>query len=137
MGISRHYLKEHKFMLTKISEELFDQNLMQHVIALNSETEGVVQLRELADLRETKSLDRLTVRGTIAASQTEANRPESLLAILVPDSTLLFGMARAYQTFSKDKRQAVQIFKDPLQALTWLSQDAQEMEVLSDFVNNA
>ena len=136
MGISRYYLEGHKFMLTKISGELNDKNLMQHVIDLNKETKEVLNLRELADLREIKSLEKLTVQGTVNCSKAEENRPESLLAILVPESNVvLYGMSRAYQMFSEDKRKDVQIFKDIYKALAWLSSD--DYEILNNFVNNA
>ncbi len=137
MGFSRHYLKDHRFMFTKISGEVNDQNLVQHVIDLNKETEGISDLRELADCREISSLEKLTVQGTATSGDTERDRPDSLLARLVTDSTLLFGLARAYQTFAENKRKSVEIFKDIHKALTWLANEDHEVEVLNNFINNA
>lgn len=52
MGFTRHYFQEHTFMLTKITGEINDDDLSQHVVALNKETEGLTNLKELTDCRE-------------------------------------------------------------------------------------
>ncbi len=41
MGFDRHYLKQINFVLSKVSGELNDQDLMQQVVSLNRETEGM------------------------------------------------------------------------------------------------
>ena len=51
MGFSRHYFNEHNFMLTKVCGEIDDDDLMSHVNALNRETQGCVNVRELSDCR--------------------------------------------------------------------------------------
>ena len=137
MGFSRHYLKDNNFMFTRITGEVNDQNLRQHVIDLNRESEGISDLRELADCTGIKSMENLTVKGTSGCADLENNRPNSLLAILVTDSALLYGMARAYQAFSEDRRESVQIFKDKNEALAWLANDDAEIEVFNKFINNA
>ncbi|MCK5519677.1 MAG: hypothetical protein KAI81_01070 [Candidatus Marinimicrobia bacterium] len=136
MGFSRYFQKDHNFMFTKISGEINDDNLMDHVLALNKKTDGITNLKELADCREITSMEKLTVQGIVRCSQSETNRPESLLALLVTDSTFLYGMARAYQTFSIDRRKAVMIFKNINEALIWLANDDREVEVLKDFVHD-
>ena len=135
MGFSRYYLKKYKFMFTKISGEVNDQNLEEHVIALNMETEGVSDLREIADCRSIENMSRLTVQGTVNCAQLENNRPKSLLALLVSDSSMLFGMARAYQTFSAGRRKSVEIFKDINKAIAWLANDDQEINIFNEFIN--
>lgn len=135
MGFSRHYLKECNFMLTKISGEVNDQNLRQHVIDLNRETEGISDLRELADCRDIRDMKRLSAQVTADCGHLENNRPYSLLALLINDSKLLFGMARAYQTFSQDRRKDTQIFKNLNDALSWLARDEKEIEILKDFIH--
>ncbi|MCP4631401.1 MAG: hypothetical protein GY855_00635 [candidate division Zixibacteria bacterium] len=137
MGFQRHFLKQDNFILSKASGELNDQDLMQQVVSLNRETEGVSDFRELSDCRDLKSLEKLTVHGTTQCAQAEENRSESLLAILIADSNLHFGMARAYQMLAEENRKAVKIFTDLHEALAWLAKDSQEIEVLKNFVNNA
>ena len=136
MGFARHYLKDYNFMYTKIYGEVNDQSLQQHVISLNKETDGISGLRELADCRELSEMTALTVQGTANCACLENRRPYSLLAILVTDSTLLFGMARAYQAFSEDRRKSTEIFRDINQALEWLANDEGEAEGFKKFVNN-
>ena len=122
-------------MFTKISGEVNDQNLRQHVVDLNRETEGIYDLRELADCRDIQDMRHLSAQGTADCAQIENKRPNSLLALLVSESSLLFGMARAYQAFSQDRRKDAQIFKNLDDALVWLSSDEKEIEILKDFIN--
>lgn len=122
-------------MLTRISGELTDEILVRHVVDLNGEAKEAPDLRELADCRELEHLERLTVQGTANAAALETPRPESLLAILVPDANaLLYGMARVYQTFSVEKRREVRILKNLDEALAWLGGDDAERAVLKGFV---
>ncbi len=137
MGVIRHHFREHKFVFTVLSGEIDDENLMAHVIDLNKETVEVPDFIELADCRGISNLDTLTVRGTTNAARSEKNRPSSMLALLVPDSNLILGLTRAYQTFSEDCRKAVEIFRDVDEALAWLAEDENELLSLADFVKNA
>ena len=137
MGFSLHYLKDHRFMYTRISGEINDQDLKQHVINFNKETEGISDLRELADCRNLINLEALTVKGTSYSAILEDNKPESLLAILVTESALLFGMARVYQIFVEGRRESVKIFKDINSALKWLAKDEQEIAIFNEFIKNA
>jgi hypothetical protein len=128
-------MKDHAFMFTKISGDVNDQNLKQHVLDLNRETEGISNLRERADCRVITDMERLSVQGTADCARLESNRPHSLLAIFVTDSTLLYGMARAYQVFSEDRRKGTKIFKNLDDALAWLANDDQEARLFYDFIN--
>ena len=134
MIFSRHFSKDHNFMYTKIAGEINDQNLRQHVIDKNKETEGISNFRELADCREISCMDSLTVQGAADSADTERDMHDSLLAILVTNSTLLFGLARAYQTFAEDRRKSVEIFKDIDKALAWLANDEQEVDLLNEYI---
>jgi hypothetical protein len=93
MGFSLHYLNNHRFMYINISGEINDHDPKQHVIDFNRETEGISNLRELADCRDLKNLDALTVKETSDCALLENKKPQSLLAILVNESPLLYGMA--------------------------------------------
>jgi hypothetical protein len=137
MGFTRQYFKECNFMLTTLSGDVNDQNLLRHVISLNHETEGISGLRELADCRNIADMSCLSVQGTADCAALENNRPDSLLALLVNDSSLMFGLARAYQTFSEERRKDTDIFKDLDSALAWLAADEREMDLLRDFIAKA
>ncbi len=136
MGITMHYLKEYNFILSKLSGEINDQNLREYVLAFNKKTRGIPNLRELADCREIENLENMTVRGATSISQDVENHPDSIIAILVNDSTLLYGMARSYQMFQYEKRKAAEIFKDIDEALSWLSDNDSEIEEFKKFVEN-
>lgn len=136
MGVRSYYLETHHFMLNKFTEELDDQSLAELIKDINEKTQGTLDLRELSDARELKSVDNLSVEGTISGSKEEVNRPQSLLAILVPEfNQQIYGMAQLYKSFSEGTREAVEIFTDFNEALSWLARDSNEKEVLIDFVN--
>ena len=61
------------------------------------------------------------------------------LAILIPkDNKAAYGLARAYQMFSEEKREAVNIFHNLDEALVWLTADnTEEKEALISFMNNS
>ena len=138
MGFSRHLLKSHKFMYNKVSGEVNDHNLKQHIIDLNLETEDIDDLRELADCRDISNVKDLTIeRGISPSVSSIKNKPQGMLAILVPESPLIFGMARAYKTFAEDELKYVEIFKDINHALEWLAKDEQEIAIFNEFIKNA
>ena len=134
MEFTTHLLRERGFVLTKILPKVDDQNLRRHVGALNKETEGIPALRELADARKLRDIANLTVQGTANCAQMERDRPFSLLALLIPDSPVVFGLARAFQTFSAERRKEVRIFKEIDAALSWLASDEQELLEFVQFV---
>jgi len=136
MPIRTYYFKEHSFMLNEFSGGLDDESLMKLINDVNDKTEGITGLRQLSDCRELQNIDNLTVQGTVISSNEEINRPQSLLAILVPEfNQQIYGMAKVYQSFSEANRKAVKIFTDLDEALSWLAQHDQEKELLKKFVN--
>ena len=124
-------------MLTIHPKEIDDKIFIEHVIALGKETKGINNLKELSDCRAIENIDKLTVEGTTNAAELDTVGPDSLLSILIPDSALLLGMARAYQAFSEDSRKAIEIFTDIQSALTWFSYNDKEIETIKNFINNA
>ena len=75
MGFSRHYFKDYNFMLTKISGEIDNNSLSQHVIDVNNEAEGISNLKELADCREITSVKLLSTQTTTMSAGNEKNKP--------------------------------------------------------------
>ena len=136
MGFSAHFLKTRGFLLNTISGELTDENLMNHVSALNKVTRNMLDLRELADCRGVTCVDGLSAVGVAETANIEVLKPGSLLAILISESDLLYGMARAYQAFSEEKRKDTEIFSNLNDALRWLANDDIEYELLLEFVSS-
>ena len=139
MGFSTHYFKDLSFFLTKVSGDISDDDLIQHIVSLNKETKELLILKELSDCRKINSVTSLSTQATILAADIEQEKLCSKLAILVPkDNDVIYGMARAYQMFSEDKRGSVSLFSDFDEALMWLSENnIEEKELLISFINNA
>ncbi len=122
MGISRYYSKDLNFLLTRIAGDIDDDDLFEHVIALNKETQGISNLREIADCRELTGIGSLTGPGTARAAMKEENKPGCFGVILVPiEKGVIYGMARAYQTFAQEHRESVEIYWEINEALKWLT----------------
>lgn len=136
MGISRYYLEENNFVLSRLYGEISDQSLRESAKAFNEESKGRSDLRILTDCRRIENLENLTVRGTTLDAEVADEHLDYLIAILVNDSSLLYGLARAYQIFLRKKRKSVKIFKDIDEALSWLATDEDETEVLKQFVES-
>ncbi len=137
MGFSRYYLKEHNFLLTKVSGKIVVDDLLQHVMTVNKEMEGNIDIRQLTDCRNITDIQSLTVKEATNCAQRETNKSESSLAIVVPDSPIIFGMARAYTMFAEDRRGEVKIFQSVYDALLWLANNPEEVDILTDFVASA
>ena len=136
MGLSRHWLREHAFVVTKVSGAIDDRSLMEHVQALNRECAGVDASKELADCRELKDVASLSVTGVTQASSREMKKPGSRVVILVPkDSPVIYGLARAYQMFAAESRDEVMVFTDLNEAMQWLLQDETHVRSILEFVN--
>lgn len=113
-------LDSFKLVITVTPEEINDQNLFEQVLALNLQAPGITDLKELGDCRNLKYADNLSVNGTTQAAASEIDRPESLLALLIHDDKLIYGLVRAYQAFAEDRRKSVKIFTKIEEALYWL-----------------
>jgi len=137
MGFSVYFNQKNHFVLTRLSGDIDNNNLRNHVLNLNKLTEGISELREIADCRNIENISYLTVEGTKIGAELESNKLGSLLAIVVPDSPLFYGMARVYQTFSGNHREAVNLFYNIRDALAWLGYGEVEIEELITFVETA
>jgi|GEM_PF-3488716 len=127
MGISRHFFPDRTFLLSVLHGSVDGESLKTYVLECNRDVGDAANLRELADCRRVTDLKGLSVRAAIACAGAEADRPQSKLAILVPpDSNLMYGVARAYQTFAETRRQGARVFRNFDQAVAWLSDSAAE-----------
>lgn len=135
MGFTRQYFQDHNFLLTRLSDEISDAMFNQHTSDFEMETRDLHDVRELADCRTVSDLTEITSNGVIQNAESAAHRPDFRLAILINDSALHYGLVRMFQTFSAEHRQAIEIFKDLREALSWLSYDDEEIEKLETYVN--
>jgi len=137
MSFSHQYFKDHNFLLTRASGDIDGKDLMQHVISINEETEGIIDLKELSDCREITSLELLSTKMATTSAANENDKPGSILAILIPENNpVIYGVANAYKMFAEDHRKAVQIFKELPEAIIWLAESEAEEEALMALVNN-
>lgn len=137
MGFTRYYLKEHNFLLTRMTGRVDDAALTDHIRAHTEETRGVRNLRELVDVRQADDLDGLSMDGTTGAARTMRKIPEGKLVILIPSgSAFLYGMARAFNEFSADAWGQVEISEDLNAALGWLADDEEDLAHLAEFTEN-
>lgn len=137
MKTSRHYYEALRFMRTKCPPALSRADLMDSVICINAETGDVYDLRQLSDCTEIKDVTGLDFESIILCALTEVERPESKLAILIPDSPMLHRLARTYQIYSERKRKEVNIFWNVADALHWLSSSEDEFVLLHEHVMSA
>jgi len=121
--VKRDYIKESNLIRTKVFGDMTSPQLFRHLLANKGEAEGPSDFKQLIDFREVGCMKELTVHAVTGYAKREPERPDSLLALVVPDSPLHFGMARAYQTFVIEKRKSVEIFTDPDSAEAWLVGD--------------
>ena len=119
-------------------ETISDSDLIQHTISLNEKTEKILVLKELSDCRAIKSVASLSTETATVAAKIEQKKSVSRMAILIPkDNKATYGLARAYQMFSEEKREAASIFHNLDEALVWLIADnTEEKEALISFMNN-
>ena len=137
MGFSRHWLRDHTFILTRVSGTIDNRSLLEHVQALNRERDGVIGMKELADCRDLRDVEALSVSAVTQAGSIEVKKPGSRLVILVPkQSPVIYGLARAYQMFASESREAVIVSTDVDEALRWLEFDETRLQVIKDFILN-
>ena len=136
MGAGSYYLEENGFIFNKFAGRVNDETLMNLITRINDKAGNIDDLRELADCSDLEAIDEMTVEGTISSSKEEVNRPQSLLAILVPEfNQQIYGMAQVYKSFSEGTREAVKIFTDFDEALSWLAHNDDEKQVLKNFIS--
>lgn len=136
MPIDRTYFEEYNFLLTSLTGGLEENDFREYVLSLNSYAEGKKGLRELSDCRnvtERSVLKTIAIRRT---AQLETPKPESLLAILINDNILHFGLARVYQTFAAPMRKKIEIFTDFDKALTWLCKQKGDLKKVQQKIDH-
>jgi hypothetical protein len=125
MPISRHYLPEHNFVLTRLFGAVDDDQLRRHVLDLSLEAVEMPAICELADCREVTNVDRVTVKGVVQAAEQEAGHPHATggRLVIVVASQLIYGMARAYAIIASEQRADTHVCYDSDEAVRWLGLD--------------
>jgi hypothetical protein len=111
---TRHYLDRLNFAYTRVSGSADDGQLLEHHQAMQRETAGKHAMLELADCRDVTDLTHLTSAGTIQVAKLDAISGYAIngrLAILVADQ-LAYGLARTYQVFASEIREACAVTYD-------------------------
>jgi len=125
MRVLRRIVKEQDLVLTKISGCLNDKQLMKYISVLGRTDGEKPQTKQLVDCRNVTCMRKMTVRGATSYAKREPIEQDHLSALLIPDNSLSFGMARAYQTFASEKKRNVEIFKDFDHAMVWLNKETE------------
>lgn len=124
MPFSRHYLDDLNFVLTHLAGPIDDQDVRDHIHALNREAAEGRALMELGDARGLSAgdLKRLTVSGILDAARMEEGqaRVQGGKLAIVADDVLIYGFARAYTTVTSEYRGGARAFRDLAEALQWL-----------------
>lgn len=120
-----------------MSGSLDNRALLEHVQDLNRECVGINGVKELADCRGLTDVEHVSVSGITQACLREEKKSGSKLVILVPKhSPVMYGLARVYQMFASDSREAAILSTDVDDALRWLAPDEKIRRSLLECLND-
>lgn len=125
MGFTRKYIKDRNFVLTLIRDAADNRKLEEHIHALTIETKDMRPFLELADASELHDLSGFTEEGIAFAASIEFERKpfkRDRLAILISNDEA-YRLASMYRAISNHFRYDVEVFRDFMDAVTWLSID--------------
>lgn len=131
----RFYKAKSPFVYTRVTGDLDDAQVLQHLIEYNAETEGRAGLIELSDCREVRNVESLSVQGLVESAGLEAgvSRTEGGRLAIVVTTPLHYGLARAFSEISSNFRAAVAVFYDFDEALYWLLPEDQ-VDAMNEFI---
>ena len=113
MAIERIYYKEQNFVLTIIFDELTDQELIEHVHAMNTDYEGIYGLKELADCRFLYDVSKLTARDMLSTADAEKGSERVIQGkgAIVAESDAIFGLASMYAAIASNIREESKAYR--------------------------
>ncbi len=139
MPYTRHHLPEHNLLLTRAFGVITDEDVMDHVRAVDEAHAQWDDLLELGDTEglEARGMTSLTMGVIFRAGKIEAGRKsqKSKLAI-VAHNPLVYGFARAYTTVVSGNRAGADAFRSIDEALEWLGLAPHREEILA-FIDEA
>lgn len=136
MSINIQPLDDYNLFLSIGRGSATDQDLLEHVQNLNKLSQTRPFFNELADCRLIDDLSLLSTDGARMSARNEEKKEGSKLAILVNDSPLVYALARAYEMFSEDKREDIDIFLCEYAALEWLGYNETEIDEIKKILSN-
>jgi hypothetical protein len=131
----RYFFKEHQFYLTRLSGKLEVAGLVEHIMAVNIDLAGTTGIRQLSDCRMITDVSNLSVADATQCTMLEKQKTNSVLALLVPDNPVFYGIARACSMFLDASRKDVQVFRDFEKAISWLSRDTSDFDMIMKLIN--
>lgn len=108
----RFYKANSDFVYVKLSSDVDDKQLAEHISLYNIEAKERTGLLELCDCRQITSIEKITVQGCVEIGERDTGQNRFLggkLAFLVSNE-LQFGLARAFQTFAIESGRKIEIF---------------------------
>ncbi|MBN2711640.1 MAG: hypothetical protein JXR97_04300 [Planctomycetes bacterium] len=134
----RIYKPGSNFVYVRLSSDVDDKQLMDHIAAYNREAEGKTGLLELCDTRQATSYEGLTVDGCKMGGKLDIGKPRvagGKLAFLVTNK-MQFGLARVFSTFASESGREIGIFEEIDKAVEFLNPEESLTEILS-FIENS
>ena len=138
MAFSRSFFPKHKFAFTQCYGIVDDSSLRIHILSFNIEAQGMQNIRELADIRRLENASKVTVQGLVELAELGNERAagrNGMLAMVVPDNTLIEKLACLYGSAVDGHKKATRLFLTEEDALRWLGYDDPETEILLRFIN--
>ncbi len=122
MAINRIYFKEKNFVLTIIYDKLTDIELIEHVLAMNTEYEGIYGIKELADCRYLYDISELTARDMLTTADAEKESTRVILGkgAIVAETDIIFGLASMYAAIASNIREDSKVFRSLDEAIDFL-----------------
>ncbi|MFQ5875361.1 MAG: hypothetical protein ACE5JL_16395 [Dehalococcoidia bacterium] len=107
---------------TTASGVLTDEELLEHKRALMRDRTFKPGMKELSDVRTVERLEVTPegVRRLVAVDEAHASRLGDYKLAIVTDGDIVFGMARMYQSLTRENLQNVGVFREIEDAKAWL-----------------
>ena len=133
----RFYKPDSSFVYVRMSGALDDSQVRQQLHDYNREAAGRSGILELADARLVEDVHQLSVGGLVdnAGLERGQSRVEGGKLVVVVATPVQYGLARAYTEISSNFREAVAVFYDFDEAMSWLLPPA-EIEAAKEFITS-
>ncbi len=123
MAISYSIDVDRQLILTVASGTLSDDDLIQFKIRLVRDPDFKAGMCEISDLRDVVNFNITTngVRRLVMQDEKDARLVRTHKLAIVTSQTIIYGMARMYQTLTQKNIAEVNVFRDIEKAQAWIS----------------